>query len=407
MLTPLLTPLLTSLLATGFMPVEGYRGPSLRLDFAANDYRMGAVGTAPAAKTYSDLITFTRASGGGITNAAGQFEWVGNNVPRITYDPVTLKRLGQLIEEQRTNLIRYSADFTNAAWSKGSGVSISTDGQLAPDGTPMPLITLAGTTNHNINQTLLAPLATGQAHTISVYVRPKSAPFPFQIAYYDGSTSLNATLITPIAGETQRIDFTFTPTVVAASPQIRILGFGNGGAGAQVYIWGAQPELGSAPSSYIPTTTAQVTRAADVATVNTLSPWYNPLEGTLVVKLSAYSGQTGFRNVVTMHAGAATQLYVSMETMGITVSGVTSAAPINTSRPVPLGIAGSYKVGEPVRASKNGSSALVAVNNVAAALPFTQMAIGRSTFYGGDLFSGVITSITYYPRVIDVQQASA
>jgi len=268
-----------------------YAGPSLELSFEGDTYAMGDIGSAPQNKAYSDLITFTRASGGGITNAAGQFEWVGNNVPRITYDPVTLKRLGQLIEEQRTNLIRYSADFTNAAWSKGPGVSISTDGQLAPDGTPMPLITLAGTTNHNINQTLLAPLATGQAHTISVYVKPKSAPFPFQLAYYDGSTSLNSVLITPVAGVLQRIDFTFTPAVVAATPQVRILGFGNGGSGDQVYIWGAQPELGSFASSYIPTTTAQVTRAADSAAVNTLSPWYNAPSGKWKARAAGIVGQ--------------------------------------------------------------------------------------------------------------------
>lgn len=42
------------------------------------------------------------------------------------------------------------------------------------------------------------------------------------------------------------------------------------------------------PTSYIPTEASQVTRAADVASVNTLSPWYRADEWTLVVKAVRY-----------------------------------------------------------------------------------------------------------------------
>jgi hypothetical protein len=55
---------------------------------------------------------------------------------------------------------------------------------------------------------------------------------------------------------------------------------GDGTSGA--YVWGAQLEAGAFATSYIPTTTTSLTRSADEAAVNTLSPWFNAAEWTFV-----------------------------------------------------------------------------------------------------------------------------
>lgn len=58
--------------------------PSLDLDFLKQVYKMNLIQRA-----FSDVFTFTRASGGGRINASGQFEWVAANQPRFDYDPTT------------------------------------------------------------------------------------------------------------------------------------------------------------------------------------------------------------------------------------------------------------------------------------------------------------------------------
>lgn len=56
---------------------------------------------------------------------------------------------------------------------------------------------------------------------------------------------------------------------------------GDGNSG--IYIWGVQYEIGTFPTSYIPTTTSPVTRSIDTVSITgpNFSNWYNQNEGTL------------------------------------------------------------------------------------------------------------------------------
>jgi hypothetical protein len=56
---------------------------------------------------------------------------------------------------------------------------------------------------------------------------------------------------------------------------------GDGVSGA--FFWGYQVEAGAFPTSYIPTTTAQVTRSADAASMTgaNFSSWFNNSEGSI------------------------------------------------------------------------------------------------------------------------------
>jgi hypothetical protein len=73
------------------------------------------------------------------------------------------------------------------------------------------------------------------------------------------------TLFTPqaLTGGWYRIAFSATGVIAANSNRCGIFPARVAGATGTVYAWGFQPENATFPSSYIPTTTAAVTRAAD------------------------------------------------------------------------------------------------------------------------------------------------
>jgi hypothetical protein len=222
--------------------------------------------------------------------------------PRFDYDPVTLAPRGLLIEEARTNLVTYSDDLSNAAWTK-SNVTATTNVTVSPDGTSNADRIVASTIG-NSRGVFASVTTTAVAHTISVFAKASGLNW---LCIYDpaGSGAGGAwfNLSTGVIG------------TVTAGYTASIANFGNGwyrcsivrtlAAGTSfpffggvdgdntitvssttngVFLYGAQLEAGSFATSYIPTVASTVTRNADVATMTgtNFSSWYNQSEGTIV-----------------------------------------------------------------------------------------------------------------------------
>jgi len=258
-------------------------------------------------------ITFTRTGNTAtVTNSSGNVVGINADLPRFDYNPITLACNGLLIEEQRQNIMTYSDQFNNAVYTKVNS-SVTADAVTSPDGTTNADLLLPNTTNgqHRIDFTSTATAAT---HSFSVYAKGGGYNFIWiRIGTSGGVASLtDGTTSSVTAG------YTLTATLVAngwyrvvlvgtaaANTIVRINALstnntndyaGNGTSG--IYIWGAQLEAGSFPTSYIPTVAAAVTRNADVAvmTGTNFSDWYNSTQGTF--RVDATTPASGTRPII-------------------------------------------------------------------------------------------------------------
>jgi len=275
--------------------------PTLDLDFAN-------------IKTLDPRITFTRASGGSYVGADGLIKYAGVNEARFDHDPETGESLGLLVEEARTNLLLRSEEFQTTWLNFASSETVNT--ATAPDGsvTADKLIVNNGTATDSgwIFQDV-SKAAAATTYTFTVYC--KAAEFKVtRLVVNDTTTFVNRVLvevnlsngafITPPASNGTftaasgtvtalpngwyRISLTGTSSV-ETSLRLRIYArdttasTGDGASG--IYIWGAQLEAGSFPTSYIPTQASTRTRALDNARITgkNFSDFFNFNEGTSYV----------------------------------------------------------------------------------------------------------------------------
>jgi hypothetical protein len=278
--------------------------PSLDLRFADNKSLVDAV-------TGQQLVTHTRASSGTFVDSAGVIQTAATDVPRFDHNPTTGESLGLLVEEQRTNGIRNNTMVGAVAGTPGtlptnwaiSGLGTLTQ-QVVSVGTAAGIsyidIRFSGTTS-NTSLSIRLETNTGAAAT-----NGQTFTHSFWSAVVGGSTfgvtlGTNANLYDSGGVFVGGVGFTGA-TVNTASTLLRTSGTGTiatantafiqpqlfatyaNGAAIDITLRIGLPQLeqGATVSSVIPTTTAAVTRSADVASItgSAFSSWYRQDEGT-------------------------------------------------------------------------------------------------------------------------------
>ena len=221
---------------------------------------------------------FTRASSATVVNKDGLIEIVGSGEPRIDFSNDSNGAL--LLEPQRTNLIPYSEDFTNASWVKlGAGTGdapiITENYAISPEGVQNATrvqLDLNGGTGSSANQSLFYDdlgSKTGD-YTRSVYIKSLTTDTDL----YFGGTLNDFELITATT-EWQRFDFKSTLFASSLYATIGLRGTTGSSDSADILIYGFQVEAGSYATSYIPTQGATATRVAEVCINENLNVDYS------------------------------------------------------------------------------------------------------------------------------------
>jgi len=227
-----------------------------------------------------------------------------------------------LLEPQRTNLVLYSQDFDNAAWTK-SNATITANTTTAPDGTTTADKLVENTANAQHRVLAVITVVAGVTHTMSFYVKADQRT---RVSIFDNAsaadtemifdlsngtvvrtgTAVVASSITSLSGGWYRITASSTPTVTSMQSALRLVQSGTtstytGDGTSGLFLWGAQIEAGAVASSYIKTEGTTVTRNAD----SLYFPFTVPPQAMTVyvrgVNVGAYQSQTNAARV--LHIG--------------------------------------------------------------------------------------------------------
>ena len=272
--------------------------------------------------TTDGQLTFSRASTATRVNSAGLIETVSSNVPRLDYLGSTCPKL--LLEPQRTNLLTNSQDFSTGYFA--TDVTVTTNTTASPDGTTTADTITEGVQNnlHRVGQNFSA--TSGTSYTASIFCKAGNGTRNLAILFGCGFGeqevvfNVNNGTIVFSSGATGTITnygngwYRCTATATSDSTtntcaqfQLRsgTVQYYTGNGTSSLILWGAQVEAGAYPTSYIPTTTAAVTRSYDAGSKTGISSLIGQTEGTIFWELDVkIPTATGLEAIVNIDNGS-------------------------------------------------------------------------------------------------------
>jgi len=209
-------------------------------------------------------------------DSAGLLQTAGANVARGTYryNGSAWVFDGTMIEQAATNICLRSEAFDNGVWATEGGyfnpVVVTPNTTVAPDGNTTADTLTSSTVPAGCRQIIAE--AANTTYTFSVWVKTGTLAASNIFLIVDTTlagvhvATIGFSNLTTATAAWQR--FSITVTTPAAGFDSLAVGLDFSGAGT-TFVWGAQLEVGSAPTSYIATGAASATRNADIVTAPT------------------------------------------------------------------------------------------------------------------------------------------
>ena len=267
--------------------LAAYGGEGFALDAAT--MTVAVVDTGTPANNFdggaNSKLTYASPSTKYIIDDSGYF--VGGTTLRTAYD-ASANVLGLLVEPQATNIARNAQSINS--WSK-TGATTSTDALAAPDNATTAEKIIEDTSSGSHQAFTTASTTNGQTYRMAIYLKQAergwaaiqivgtSNPYIFVNlatgAFGSGSGSPNQRArlapngywrvsIQAVANSTTTTVRVFIATGTSTNSYV-----GDGSSG--IYVWQWDMVLGTLETSYIPATSSDVTRNADVVTLSTSS----------------------------------------------------------------------------------------------------------------------------------------
>ena len=367
-------------------------------------------------------------------NSLGFIETVADNVPRLDY-PLGGAVNGcpaLLVEPSAENLLFYSEEFDNGYWFKNT-TTVQTNAAISPRNTLTADNIYPNSTGADRRFQRAVPIVSGTTYTFSIFAKANglnwirfSSPQFNLFAWFNVQSG---TIGTVQAGVTARIEnygngwYRCSVTQTATSTTTgqfyinptdgdntsNVTASGTNG----VLFWGAQGEIGSVATSYIPTTTQAITRGTDAVLKTSIASLIGQSEGTMyaefdvafnnrntdIISLDSSGTQNGF--FMTIRNSGLVQLIVRQNAANALIFQRTGAIPVGINK-----VAIAYKNGD-FAISLNGTAAQVDT----ASITMPSVAISRATIGLGQLYSleqpvKIRSAVIYPNRLTNTQLAT-
>ena len=282
-----------------------------------------------------------------------------SNIPRIDYSTGTA---ALLMEPQRTNACPASNNI--ATYNYTSGVTVAANAGVSPDGLNNAISVIPTTDNNvhycNGSSSLSAPFATNTVITMSLFIKANGYNYATVGGYFGSGPTLSessvfnlqtgtvvsngvnviSSSITPVSNGWYRCVTTYTfkntitngflygGTSVFNSPTGQTFA-GNGTSG--ILIYGMQIEAATYATSYIPTTSASVTRSIDTLIQSGISNFIGQAEGTIYIDVTMNSTLNTDLILIGNSTGVLYDIYIYTGSNKITAAVINSSAYLWTS----------------------------------------------------------------------------